>query len=273
MLTSIQDVIKAKAQLLLAEASPDLLREIQSLLRGLNYYSGQVDGTYGPQTAKAWQTFKQVHSLSNPTLITIDSLDILTKCHPIQKQPYEVGYVHLWSQAVVHPDRLEEIDSVIARILAHQSTYKRVETETGVPWWWVAVIHHREADGDFSCHLANGDPLSDRTYHVPVGLPRTGEPPFSWDEGAIAALQYDEVDQITNWSIASSLYQAERYNGLGYFHLNVNSPYVWAGTNIYTRGKFTADGIYDSDAVDSQLGVAALIGRMIYKELITEPVA
>jgi lysozyme family protein len=54
----------------------------------------------------------------------------------------------------------------------------------------------------------------------------------------------------------------EEYNGLDYAACGRPSPYVWASTNQYTKGKYVADGHYDPNAVDHQLGCAALLIRM-----------
>ena len=51
---------------------------------------------------------------------------------------------------------------------------------------------------------------------------------------------------------------AETYNGLGYHYRGRPSPYVYAGTDQYTRGKYVADGVYSATAVDAQVGVLAL---------------
>jgi lysozyme family protein len=37
---------------------------------------------------------------------------------------------------------------------------------------------------------------------------------------------------------------------------------VWASTDQYARGKYIADGHYDPNAVDTQVGCAALLARM-----------
>jgi lysozyme family protein len=49
---------------------------------------------------------------------------------------------------------------------------------------------------------------------------------------------------------------------LGYAVRGRPSPYVWASTDQYTKGKYVADGHYDPNAVDHQLGCAALLIRM-----------
>ncbi len=54
----------------------------------------------------------------------------------------------------------------------------------------------------------------------------------------------------------------EMYNGPGYAKRGLPSPYIWAGTNQYAKGKYIADGHFDPNAVDHQLGCAGLIARM-----------
>jgi lysozyme family protein len=52
----------------------------------------------------------------------------------------------------------------------------------------------------------------------------------------------------------------KRYNGFGYRRQQiVFTPYLWAATNHYTKGKYVEDGVYDPNAIDHQLGCAPLI--------------
>jgi len=55
----------------------------------------------------------------------------------------------------------------------------------------------------------------------------------------------------------------EIYNGLGYASRGRPSPYVWSGTDQYISGKYIADGVYDPNAVDKQLGCAGLLMAMM----------
>ena len=62
-------------------------------------------------------------------------------------------------------------------------------------------------------------------------------------------------------SIGKLLYSVEKFNGLGYRSpkVGIESPYVWSGTNLYRAGKYIRDGVYRSDVVDKQCGVAAVM--------------
>ncbi len=55
---------------------------------------------------------------------------------------------------------------------------------------------------------------------------------------------------------------AERYNGLGYYNKGVNSPYIYSGTNLYEKGYYPADGVYDPDLKDKHAGVYVLIKKI-----------
>ena len=71
---------------------------------------------------------------------------------------------------------------------AARARYASVSAQTGVPWWVIGLIHMMEAGQSFRCHLHNGDPLTARTVQVPAGRPKTGQPPFIWEESAADAL-------------------------------------------------------------------------------------
>lgn len=169
-------------------------------------------------------------------------------------------YARLWRNMTVK--REGEFSAVAARLLTHMDAYRMVEAETGVPASLVAVIHQRESSASFSRHLHNGDPLSARTIHVPAGRPRTGSPPFSWQASAADAMRYQGLDKIRDWSVERALFVLEGYNGFGYRNKGLPSPYLWAGTNNYTKGKYVADGVFDPNKVDTQLGTAGMLRVM-----------
>ena len=62
----------------------------------------------------------------------------------------------------------------------------------------------------------------------------------------------------------TQVFRPRTHNGLGYlkYHKNVLSPYLWSGTQHYTKGKYIADGKFSSTTVDKQLGTCAILKRM-----------
>lgn len=177
-------------------------------------------------------------------------------------------YEDLWASITIRPEREDDVHAIVDRILLQRDRYTAVERDTGVPWRVVACIHSMESSLSFFGHLHNGDPLTARTVHVPAGRPRTGRPPFTWEESAIDALRMKETDQVSTFTIPESLWYLERYNGFGYRGGGRNttppmrSPYLWSFTTHYVKGKYVADGHFDPHAISRQAGAAALLYQL-----------
>jgi lysozyme family protein len=142
-----------------------------------------------------------------------------------------------------------------------KSSYRAVSAKTGVPWAVIAVIHERESSQDWTASLAQGDPWNRVSVHIPAG-----RGPFkSWEEAAVDALVDCAPYAAHNkdWSIGGALTKLEEYNGLGYASRGKPSPYIWSGTDQYTCGKYVRDGVYDPEAIDTQLGCAGLLLAMM----------
>ncbi|MCL4524068.1 MAG: hypothetical protein M1453_02010 [Acidobacteria bacterium] len=173
-------------------------------------------------------------------------------------------YENLFNTCTTRPDCTKVVEALVAKLQANKARYQSVSEAIGIPWSFVAVIHNMEAGLNFSRHLHNGDPLAARTVQVPAGRPKTGNPPFTWAESAGDALAMKGLSAATDWSLAGTLYQLERYNGWGYRlrHPHVLSPYLWSFSNHYTSGKYVADGTWSDSAVSKQCGAAVLLRRM-----------
>ena len=172
--------------------------------------------------------------------------------------------------------RLSEEMAAAKKILSHKTRYQAVEKRTGVPWYVIGLIHYRESDLDFNTQLAQGDSLSRKSTHVPRGQgPYFG--PDAWERAALIALEGDPLRPDTNltkvkdWRLEKILYHLEQYNGWGYYLHGVPSAYVWAGSNVYTRGKYVADGEWSSTAVDQQLGCAPILKSLMELDPTIKP--
>lgn len=153
-----------------------------------------------------------------------------------------------------------EFRPVTARLTTAKVRYQTISAKTGVPWFVIAVIHERESGQDFSRSLAQGDKWNQVSRHVPRG------------RGPFASFEDAAVDSLVNcapyaarwrdWSPGGALTLLEQYNGLGYANRGLPSPYVWSGTDQYQKGKYVADGVFDPNAVDQQLGCAGLLLAM-----------
>lgn len=167
--------------------------------------------------------------------------------------------VRRWKAAKL--TRGPEFIPVAKRLVAAKVRYQAVESVTGVPWPFIAVTHQRESSQNWNRSLAQGDPWDAVSVNVPAGRGPFG----SWEAAATDALVNCGPYAARNkdWSIGGLLALLERYNGVGYFNRGIPSPYIWSGTDQYTKGKYVRDGVFDPEEVDKQLGCAGLILAMM----------
>lgn len=176
-------------------------------------------------------------------------------------------YQTLFDTCQIKPNKAQEVEKLVSTLIANKARYASVGTPLGIPWHTIAVIHNMECSQRFDRHLHNGDPLTARTKNVPAGRPKTGNPPFSWEESATDALTLRSLQKWQDWTIPGILYCLEGYNGWGYrlYHPSVKTPYLWSGSNHYTSGKYVADGTWSDTTVSAQCGAATLLRRIAEK--------
>lgn len=145
----------------------------------------------------------------------------------------------------------------------NKDKYENVARKLGVPEQLIPMvskaiwaIHCREGSCDFTTYLHNGEKLGKPTTLVPAGINFS-----NWEDAAVDAIKRElpKVGGKMPQSVPEWCAFAELYNGLGYENKGVVSPYVMSGTSHYTGGKYVADGRYDPNHKDQQLGFAALM--------------
>ncbi|MBY3198220.1 hypothetical protein [Rhizobium laguerreae] len=178
------------------------------------------------------------------------------------------SYIQLFESCQIPPERKGQVDWHIDRITKPIAIarYRAVEGETGVPWYFIGIVHALEASFNFRGHLHNGDPLDRRTRQVPSGRPRIWNPPSNWESSAIDALR--DVGNNSDWSIPRMLYLLEGYNGYGYQYRRLKSPYLWSFSNHFSKGKFVRDGVFDPSAGSKQCGAGVMLKAFKLKNLI-----
>lgn len=184
-------------------------------------------------------------------------------------------YEQKFGTCTVRPEKRDEVENTVTRMMKGRERYAAVSKRVGVPWFFIAIVHAMECGSRFSCHLHNGDPLTARTRQDPKGRPASGQPPFTWEASAEDALRLKRLDSWSDWSIGGLLFQFERYNGFGYRAADVNipTPYLWSGSQHYVRGKYVRDHVFDPRFESTQIGAAVLLRRMLDEELIDLPSA
>lgn len=194
-------------------------------------------------------------------------------------------YVYVWPLISISDKWKDEAADFAKKALASKARYETVAKVIGCPWWFVAVIHYREASQSWSANIANGDPWNAVTVNVPEG-----RGPFdSWENAAIDALTYEGYAGKPDWSFTTCLYRLEAYNGFGYrvggekeFKCRKQGnrvgtfdgvytgsmqdttprnadPYMYCGTQFYQKGVSIEDHSFYVDAIDDQIGCMVLL--------------
>lgn len=171
----------------------------------------------------------------------------------------QLEYSRLLARMVI--TRFDEVHATAVRLLKTRYHFDPVAAKTGVPAVWGMASFEREASSNFRLSPAQGDPWDRRSTHVP-----RGRGPFkNWEEACIDAYKLDGLDKVdrAKWTWERACYEGELFNGFGYRNRGVNSPYLWAGSNNYRAGKYIADGVWSSTAVDQQLGIVPMMVAMV----------
>ncbi|TYL95948.1 alpha/beta fold hydrolase [Bradyrhizobium rifense] len=179
-------------------------------------------------------------------------------------QSLAADYEQNWATLEVRPMRINEVMTIAAKAIKNKSVYQKIEARTDVPWWFVALVHHREANFNFDVYLGNGQPLHQVTTLVPKG-----RGPFpSFVDGAVDALRLQQLGGKTDWGVARALFRLEALNGFGYHRRGIRSPYLYGGSHLYgppeaKAGKILADGTFDPNAIDPQIGAAVVLRALM----------
>jgi lysozyme family protein len=92
-----------------------------------------------------------------------------------------------------------------------------------------ALIHAMGCGFNFACHLHNGEPLANRTKHVPAGQPQMGTL-FSWENSAIDALTQEGFKAVDG--PVHSAHAIPLGKGFGYRKMGKLTLYLWSFSNL-----------------------------------------
>ncbi len=183
-----------------------------------------------------------------------------------------------WQAMHIRANRIAQFDATAKRLCDPAAKVRYQIIAQGVwgkpdRWWFVAVVHEREAGGPphWDRQLGQGDPLDRISRHDPQGRgPFFNHPDDPPGQDAFYRAALDALidcpplaGKWLDWSIGGMLTLLEEYNGLGYAARGVPSAYVWSGSDQYTSGKFVADHVYRAGVIDVQEGCAPLLSRMM----------
>ena len=146
-------------------------------------------------------------------------------------------------------------------VLNNERLYRRVAMDAGVPWEFIGLLHLMEAGCNTKRQILNGQHFDAVTTIAPLGQ----GPWDTWEDAALEPLAKLRGMPGAPGMIAMEL---ERWNGLGYAKREMNSPYLWSGSNLGVGvGKFVGDGKYDPRAVSEQVGGMVVLRRLRFRNL------
>lgn len=178
----------------------------------------------------------------------------------ILKAPaFDPQYTKNYNEAQIDPEREWEVEALCKKALLNKNKYLNVSKATGVPWDVIVCLHYRESSLNFKCVLHNGERILGTGKKTKL-VPKDRGPFISWESAAVDALMLKKYLFPKAWNIENELKFIEAFNGFGYKKKGLLSPYVWAATNKHSeRGKYVADGHFDPNAVEKQLGAVAIL--------------
>ena len=179
--------------------------------------------------------------------------------HPFQTLKPE--YEQLLASMVVDAARMGVIDATAKRLVDLMEVYEREHAATSVPAAFLAGLDEREDGADQSRAIGQGD----RWNRVSVNVPRGHGPFASKYDADLFYIHYDHLDDCSQpWSWPYACWKGEAWNGFGPrdYH-GIHTGYLWAGTNHYRVGKYDADGHWNPDMVDQQLGLIPVLKRVV----------
>lgn len=170
------------------------------------------------------------------------------------------NYPEIVKTLKIDESRLIELKTLNNKFQITKERYQAVSSDCiDFPIDLMFALHYRESSLRFNGVLHNGENIlgtGRKTKLVPKGR----GPFVKWEDSAIDALMMKKSLFPKEWTLATKLEFAEKFNGLGYRNTGEFSPYVFAGTNFHDEtGKYVADGKYSSTAKEKQLGVAAIL--------------
>jgi len=177
---------------------------------------------------------------------------------------------------------------VLALSERHRDEWAEVAGKTGVPRLWGLASFERESGSDYSRSPAQGD----RWDRVSVNVPRGLGPYRCWGDACVAAYRIDRLDEVAGsagvppasaaitgeaaasenaggtpalpgWTWPRACYEGELFNGFGPRAHGRHTGYLWSWTNIYTGGKYVADGKWDPDTQDQQCGMVPMMAALL----------
>lgn len=164
--------------------------------------------------------------------------------------------------ATMKVQRPLQVEHVARGLLPKMALYQEEQARCGVPAALLAALDQREDDASPECAIGQGN----RWDRISTNVPRGKGPWPSKIDADLFYIAYDHLNDMEgqpSWTWPLVCFKGEAWNGFGPRDHGIRTGYLWAGTNLYVRGKYVADGQWDAAYVDTQLGIIPVMRRLI----------
>lgn len=166
----------------------------------------------------------------------------------------------LFDTCIIQEEKYPEVDALLKQILKGKDRYDAVSNKHSVPWCVTAIVHATVCNCDFKVHLHNGDSLNGRTTNIPIGYPKGGRPPFTWEQSAEDVFLFYKWHKWNDWSVPGILHNLEIIGREDYdLHATAYSK-LWHYSNHFEAEK---------KGQNQKCGAAILLRRMAEKQMIS----
>ena len=165
----------------------------------------------------------------------------------------------MFDTCVIAEEKYIEIDNQVKQIVKGKERYYALSSQHNIPWYVTGIMHSIVCDCDFKTHLYNGDSLNGRTTNIPIGYPKRGRPPFTWEQGAEDVFLYYHLHKWDDWSIPGTLYNLEITDPDSLPDNETKSSKMWCFSNHF---------ITDTTGETAKCGAAILLRRMVEKQFL-----
>ena len=165
----------------------------------------------------------------------------------------------LFDTCIIEEEKYADVDAYLKQIIKSKDRYHSVSNKHNIPWCVTAIMHATVCDCNFKVHLHNGDSLSGRTTNIPVGYPKGGRPPFTWEQSAEDTFLFYRLHKWSDWSVPGMLHNLTVMSGDDYKIHETAYSTLWCFSNHFKGSK---------NKNTEKCGAAILLRRMAEKQMI-----
>lgn len=164
----------------------------------------------------------------------------------------------LFDTCIIQEEKYGEVDTCLKQIVKGKDRYDAVSNKHNIPWCITGILHATACDCNFKVHLHNGDSLNGRTTNIPIGYPKGGRPPYTWEQSAEDVFLFYRWHKWNDWSVPGILHNLEIAGRDNYIINEANYSKIWSYSNHFEK---------KGNNNIEKCGAAILLRRMAEKQM------